>query len=59
MTTRWAILTGEYPPQFGGVSDYTRNVATGLVAAGDVVTVYASGSGLSFSVFGVETGSAE
>jgi Glycosyl transferase 4-like domain len=39
--TRWAILTGEYPPQPGGVSDYTRLVATGLSAAGDEVTVFA------------------
>lgn len=39
--TRWAILTGEYPPQLGGVADYTRLVARGLVAAGDAVTVYA------------------
>ena len=39
--TRWAILTGEYPPQSGGVSDYTRLVAEGLAAAGDEVAVYA------------------
>jgi glycosyltransferase involved in cell wall biosynthesis len=39
--TRWAILTGEYPPQPGGVADYTRTVAAGLAAAGDAVTVYA------------------
>jgi glycosyltransferase involved in cell wall biosynthesis len=39
--TRWVILTGEYPPQFGGVSDYTHQVALGLVAAGDSVTVFA------------------
>lgn len=39
--TRWAILTGEYPPQAGGVSDYTRLVAGGLAAAGDRVTVFA------------------
>lgn len=39
--TRWAILTGEYPPQPGGVSDYTRLVARGLAAAGDAVWVYA------------------
>jgi glycosyltransferase involved in cell wall biosynthesis len=39
--TRWAILTGEYPPQPGGVSDYTRLVAGGLAAAGDNVAVYA------------------
>lgn len=41
MSTRWAILTGEYPPQPGGVSDYTRLVAAGLVAAGDAVAIYA------------------
>jgi glycosyltransferase involved in cell wall biosynthesis len=39
--TRWAILTGEYPPQPGGVSDYTRLVADSLVAAGDEVRVFA------------------
>jgi len=39
--TKWAILTGEYPPQSGGVSDYARLVAGGLAAAGDAVTVYA------------------
>lgn len=42
--TRWAILTGEYPPQPGGVSDYTRQVAHGLVAAGDRVTIYSPAS---------------
>jgi glycosyltransferase involved in cell wall biosynthesis len=41
--TRWAILTGEYPPQRGGVSDYTRLVAHGLAEAGDRVCVYAPG----------------
>jgi glycosyltransferase involved in cell wall biosynthesis len=39
--SRWAILTGEYPPQPGGVSDYTRLVAEGLAASGDEVIVYA------------------
>jgi glycosyltransferase involved in cell wall biosynthesis len=39
--TRWAILTGEYPPQPGGVSDYTWLVAKGLVASGDAVRVFA------------------
>ncbi len=38
---RWHIITGEYPPQPGGVSDYTRSVAKGLVEAGDEVTVWA------------------
>jgi glycosyltransferase involved in cell wall biosynthesis len=37
----WHIITGEYPPQAGGVADYTRSVARGLAAAGDAVTVWA------------------
>jgi glycosyltransferase involved in cell wall biosynthesis len=41
MTTRWAILTGEYPPQLGGVADYTAQVAQGLARAGDQVTMFA------------------
>ncbi len=39
--TRWVIVTGEYPPKPGGVSDYTRQVAQGLAAAGDEVSVWA------------------
>lgn len=38
---RWHIISGEYPPQPGGVSDYTRNVARGLAQAGDRVQVWA------------------
>jgi glycosyltransferase involved in cell wall biosynthesis len=38
---RWAIITGEYPPQIGGISDYTRLVANGLAEAGDEVHVWA------------------
>jgi glycosyltransferase involved in cell wall biosynthesis len=38
---RWHMITGEYPPQPGGVSDYSRVVAQGLTAAGDTVHVYA------------------
>jgi glycosyltransferase involved in cell wall biosynthesis len=38
---RWHLITGEYPPQPGGVSDYSRVVARGLAAAGDTVQVYA------------------
>jgi glycosyltransferase involved in cell wall biosynthesis len=38
---RWDILTGEYPPQLGGVSDYTHLVAVGLARAGDDVHVWA------------------
>jgi glycosyltransferase involved in cell wall biosynthesis len=39
---RWHILTGEYPPQPGGVSDYTRQVAAGLAREGDEVHVWAA-----------------
>jgi glycosyltransferase involved in cell wall biosynthesis len=41
MAYRWHILTGEYPPQPGGVSDYTRLIARGLALAGDDVQVWA------------------
>lgn len=37
----WHILTGEYPPQPGGVSDYSRLLATSLTQAGDTVNVWA------------------
>lgn len=37
----WHILTGEYPPHFGGVALYTQAVANGLVEAGDEVHVWA------------------
>lgn len=37
----WVILTGEYPPQRGGVADYTRLLAHGLAAHGDQVHVWA------------------
>jgi hypothetical protein len=37
----WHLLTGEYPPQRGGVSDYTRALACGLADAGDSVEVWA------------------
>jgi glycosyltransferase involved in cell wall biosynthesis len=38
---KWHIVTGEYPPQPGGVSDYTRVVANGLAAVGDAVHIWA------------------
>lgn len=37
----WHMLTGEYPPQPGGVSDYSRLLARSLVEAGDTVQVWA------------------
>jgi glycosyltransferase involved in cell wall biosynthesis len=36
----WHIITSEYPPQLGGVSDYTHLVAHGLADAGDEVHVW-------------------
>jgi len=40
----WAIVTGEYPPQTGGVSDYTFLLAKALAAAGDEVHVFTPSS---------------
>jgi glycosyltransferase involved in cell wall biosynthesis len=57
--TRWAILTGEYPPQPGGVSDYTAAVARGLAEAGDHVGVWAplkARNGTSAATDGADTG---
>ncbi|MGH7913692.1 MAG: glycosyltransferase family 4 protein [Candidatus Binataceae bacterium] len=34
------IISPEYPPQIGGVADYTRQVALGLVTRGDRVHVW-------------------
>ncbi len=39
--TAWHIITCEYPPQVGGVSDYTRLLAARLRNAGDDVHVWA------------------
>ena len=38
--TCWHILTCEYPPKVGGVSDYTAQVAEGLVGRGAMVHVW-------------------
>ena len=40
MIRGWHIITCEYPPQSGGVSDYTHLVAKGLADAGDQVHVW-------------------
>lgn len=42
MTARaaWHVITGEYPPDRGGVSDYTQLVARALVAAGDEAHIW-------------------
>ena len=39
--TAWHLISGEYPPQLGGVSDYTRQVASALARAGERVHVWA------------------
>lgn len=50
----WHVITSEYPPQPGGVSDYTQLVAGGLAAAGDEVHVWCpSASGEAPHVDGV------
>jgi glycosyltransferase involved in cell wall biosynthesis len=36
----WSIITPEYPPQSGGIGDYTELVARRLAARGDRVSVY-------------------
>lgn len=38
--TEWHLITSEYPPLEGGVSDYTHLIAEGLAAAGDTVHVW-------------------
>jgi hypothetical protein len=43
----WHIITSEYPPDVGGVSDYTRQVAEGLARMGDEVHVWCPRVGLS------------
>jgi glycosyltransferase involved in cell wall biosynthesis len=48
----WHILTCEYPPQPGGVSDYTSLVAAGLADAGDEVHIWCPGVAFSLSTDG-------
>lgn len=45
----WFIITSEYPPVSGGVSDYTRQVARALASAGDAVQVWTPCSGRPFA----------
>ena len=52
----WHIITGEYPPQPGGVSDYTYEIARALAGEEDDVHVWApSCSAAVPSVRGIET----
>ncbi len=43
LSVSWHLLTGEYPPQPGGVSDHTWQVSEGLARAGCAVHVWAPG----------------
>src|SRR5690242_13303667 len=44
MTTHWHLVTSEYPPDIGGVSDYTGQLARALADAGDDVHVWCPGA---------------
>ena len=37
---RWCVVTCEYPPLPGGVSDHTHHLVAALAAAGDQVDVW-------------------
>jgi len=50
---RWIILTGEYPPDVGGVADYTRLVARALARSGDDVHVWTPSAAGSLADHGV------
>jgi glycosyltransferase involved in cell wall biosynthesis len=41
VTSHWHLVTGEYPPQLGGVSDYSRSLARAITALGAEVDVWA------------------
>jgi glycosyltransferase involved in cell wall biosynthesis len=42
--TRWHLVTSEYPPDIGGVSGYTGQLARALADAGDEVHVWCPGA---------------
>lgn len=50
----WHIVTSEYPPDVGGVSDYTRQVADALAQAGDQVHVWCPQGATASAVAGVQ-----
>jgi glycosyltransferase involved in cell wall biosynthesis len=43
--SRWHVITGTYPPQPGGVADYTALLARALAAEGCEVHVWSGGGG--------------
>lgn len=40
----WHLVGGEYPPDCGGVGDYTAQLASALVSSGDAVHVWVPGA---------------
>ncbi|MGD0296803.1 MAG: glycosyltransferase [Bryobacteraceae bacterium] len=40
---QWHVITPEYPPELGGVSDYTQQLCIALAASGDEVHVWCPG----------------
>src|ERR1700680_3161530 len=54
MHMEWHLITPEYPPQAGGVSDYTQVLASALAASGEAVHVWcAPATGDSSDIKGV------
>ena len=51
----WHLITSEYPPDIGGVADYSRVVARGLSDAGEIVHVWCREAGRSSSAHGSES----
>ncbi len=43
MRRAWHLLSGEFPPRLGGVSEYTSTLASALADAGDEVVVWTPG----------------
>lgn len=43
MRMAWHLITCEYPPDIGGISDHTAHLAGGLAAAGEEVHVWCPG----------------
>ena len=43
--SHWHLVTGEFPPALGGVSDYSLQIAAGLAAAGERVHVWCPDAG--------------
>ncbi len=53
MPQTWHLLSGEYPPDCGGVGDYTAALASALAAAGDTVHVWTPAARMAPATHGV------